>query len=69
MKLSTMAGAAAVIILAAWAGPASSQYIDVPMDAQLPDFSNPSFASGTIVESIQNGEFTDPATWGGSVPG
>jgi hypothetical protein len=70
MKQWSMARAAAIlIILAAWAGSASAQYIDVPMDAQLPDYSHPNFASGAIVESVLNGEFVDPATWGGSVPG
>ena len=55
----------------AHAVPASAEpdkYIKMPSDPWIPNVAHPDLAQGPIVESVQDGDWSDANTWGGALP-
>lgn len=47
----------------------TSAYVSIPSDSWIPDISHSCFAQGrTIIPSVNNGNWSSSATWGGTVP-
>jgi hypothetical protein len=45
------------------------KYIVTHADPWIPNFTAPEFAGGPVVTSVRDGNWSDPGTWGGAVPG
>lgn len=45
------------------------KYISMPSEPWIPNVAHPDLAQGPIVESVQDGAWSDATTWGGPLPG
>ncbi|MCH9648428.1 MAG: hypothetical protein K0U98_09325 [Deltaproteobacteria bacterium] len=45
------------------------RFVGPPSDPWVPNFAHPDVAGGPLVPSVQDGHWSDPGTWGGTIPG
>jgi len=50
-------------------GDAPGRYVGTKSDPWIPNFAHPDVAAGPVIKTRQPGDWSDPATWGGIVPG
>jgi len=60
-----IAGVVATTVVAAEPG----RFVGTPSDPWIPNFAHAEIAAGPVVKTQQAGDWSDPATWGGVVPG
>ena len=58
----------ALAIFGAAAHAGTSRFVGPPSDPWIPNFAHPDVAGGPLLPSVAGGAWSDPATWGGSIP-